>query len=71
MANMVIGTTPAPRIRTRPRPRPRTSTIRTKFDLVDSRDLFGDEEALRSVLRRDGYIFMRGLLYPEIGRAHV
>jgi Phytanoyl-CoA dioxygenase (PhyH) len=43
----------------------RTSTLRTKFDLVDSRDLFGDEQALRAVLRRDGYIFMRGLLYPD------
>jgi hypothetical protein len=57
MANMVFATTSAPRTR--------TSTLRTKFDLVDSRDLFGDEEALRAVLRRDGYIFMRGLLYPE------
>ncbi len=57
MANMVFATTSAPRTR--------TSTLRTKFDLVDSRDLFGDEEALRAVLRRDGYIFMRGLLYPD------
>jgi hypothetical protein len=57
MANMVFATTTAPRTR--------TSRLRTKFDLVDSRDLFGDEEALRAVLRRDGYIFMRGLLYPD------
>jgi Phytanoyl-CoA dioxygenase (PhyH) len=57
MVNMVFATASAPRTR--------TSTLRTKFDLVDSRDLFGDEEALRAVLRRDGYIFMRGLLYPD------
>ncbi len=38
---------------------------RTKFDLLDSRDLFGDGESLRAVLRRDGYIFMRGLLYRD------
>jgi hypothetical protein len=61
MANMVFATTSAPRTRTGTR----TTTLRTKFDLVDSRDLFGDEEALRAVLRRDGYIFMRGLLYPD------
>ena len=57
MTNMVFATTSAPR--TGPR------RLRTKFDLVDSRELFGDEEALRAVLRRDGYIFMRGLLYPD------
>ena len=57
MIPMVFATTSAPRTR--------TSTLRTKFDLVDSRDLFGDTEALQAVLRRDGYIFMRGLLYPD------
>jgi hypothetical protein len=57
MPSMVFTTTSAPRTR--------TSTLRTKFDFVDSRDLFGDTEALRAVLRRDGYIFMRGLLYPD------
>jgi hypothetical protein len=57
MTNMVFTTTSTSRTR--------TSTLRSKFDLVDSRDLFGDEDALRAVLRRDGYIFMRGLLYPD------
>jgi len=51
---MVIAATAASRTRSQ-----------TKYDLVDSRELFGDEEALRAVLRRDGYVFMRGLLYPE------
>ena len=57
MAHMVFATTSAPRMR--------HSTLRTKFDLVDSRHLFGDSDALTAVLRRDGYIFMRGLLYPD------
>ncbi len=72
MTHMVFATTSAPRTQTRTRNRTRTSTLRTKFDLADSRDLFGDSDALRAVLRRDGYIFMRGLLYPhwveEVGR---
>src|ERR1700727_1739720 len=67
MTNMVFAPTSPPRTRTRARTRARThaSSLRTKFDLVDSRDLFGDTEALQAVLRRDGYIFMRGLLYPD------
>jgi hypothetical protein len=57
MTPMVFATTSAPRTR--------NSTLRTKFDLVDSRELFGDTEALQAALRRDGYIYMRGLLYPD------
>ena len=41
----------------------------TTAELLDSRSLFGDWEALRSRIATDGYVFMRGLLDPEAIRA--
>ncbi len=45
----------------------------TGSELVDSRSLLGDWEALRALIRRDGYVFMRGLLdrswVTDTGRA--
>ncbi len=42
-------------------------------ELTDSRELFGDWQALRSRIAADGYVFMRGLLDPDevgaIGRS--
>ena len=38
-------------------------------ELLDSRRLFGDAEALRARIAEDGYVFMRGLLDPAMVRA--
>ena len=44
----------------------------TSTELVDSKDLFGDWQALRARIATDGYVFLRSLLDPgtvrEIGR---
>jgi hypothetical protein len=44
----------------------------TSTDLVDSKDLFGDWQALRARIATHGYVFLRGLLDPgtvrEVGR---
>ncbi len=42
--------------------------ILTKSELRDSRHLLGDWAALRNLIATDGYIFMRGLLDPELVR---
>jgi len=53
-------------------PMPAMTTPATS-ELVDSRALLGDWEALRALIRRDGYVFMRGLLdrdwVRDVGRA--
>jgi hypothetical protein len=45
----------------------------TTTELTDSRELFGDWQALRARIASDGYVFMRGLLDPDevsaIGRS--
>ena len=50
-----------------------TTVTTTGSELVDSRDLLGDWEALRALIRRDGYVFMRELLdrrlVTDVGRA--
>jgi len=38
-------------------------------ELVDSRQLFGDWQALRARIVTDGYVFLRGLLEPDAIRA--
>ena len=49
-----------------------TTVTTTGSELLDSRALFGDWEALRRLVRRDGYVFMRGLLdrnwVTDVGR---
>jgi hypothetical protein len=37
----------------------------TSTELRDSRDIFGDYQALRDRIATDGYVFMRGLLDPD------
>jgi hypothetical protein len=41
----------------------------TTTEFRDSRELFGDWEALRSRMATDGYVFLRGLLNPDTVRA--
>jgi hypothetical protein len=41
----------------------------TDTELVDSRELLGDSRALRDRIATDGYVFMRGLLDPDMVRA--
>jgi hypothetical protein len=41
----------------------------TSTELRDSKDLFGDYQALRQRIATDGYVFMRGLLDPDTIRA--
>jgi hypothetical protein len=43
--------------------------LTTTVELVDSKGLFGDWEALRARIASDGYVFMRGLLDPDTIRA--
>jgi hypothetical protein len=40
--------------------------LRTSTELADSRALFGDWQALRARIAEEGYVFMRGLLDPEV-----
>jgi hypothetical protein len=54
-----------------------TATL-TETEFRDSRELLGDWEALRERIAEDGYVFMRGLLDPDmieavgrVGLAHV
>ena len=43
--------------------------IGTSTELQDSRSLFGDWQALRARVASDGYVFIRGLLDPDMIRA--
>jgi Phytanoyl-CoA dioxygenase (PhyH) len=43
--------------------------LATSTELTDSKELFGDWQALRGRIADEGYVFMRGLLDPEMIRS--
>ena len=46
----------------------RSTTMGTVHELVDSAPLLGDWAALRRRIHDDGYVFVRGVLDPELVR---